>query len=75
MARWDSGGSPAWEAGLREGDLIVEVDGQATPGMSENDFVAFGTGPSGSVARLVVADEQGEVPVDVRRGELSRLLR
>jgi hypothetical protein len=68
-------GSPAWEAGLREGDLIVEVDGQATPGMSENDFVAFGTGPSGSVARLVVSDEQGDAPVDVRRGELSRLLR
>ena len=68
-------GSPAWEAGLREGDLIIEVDGQPTPGMSDNDFVAFGTGPSGSVARLVIADDAGTSTVEVRRGELRALLR
>lgn len=54
-------GTPAWEAGLRQGDRIVTVDGEDVEGMTDNDFIAFGTGPEGSVVELLLEDEDGEL--------------
>ena len=48
-------GSPAYSAGLREGDLIVEVEG--TMVASDNavrDFLSLLLGPPGSTVRLVI---------------------
>jgi hypothetical protein len=53
--------TPAWEAGLRQGDRIVSVDGEDVEGMTDNDFIAFGTGPEGSVVELLLEDEDGEL--------------
>ena len=65
--------TPAYEAGLRPGDLILEVDGQATAGMSDNDFIAFATGPAGTSVRLLVEDSEGErSAADIRRAAVSR---
>jgi hypothetical protein len=65
--------TPAYEAGLRPGDLILEVDGQATAGMSDNDFIAFATGPAGTSVRLLVEDSEGErSTADIRRAAVSR---
>jgi hypothetical protein len=69
---WVYEGSPAWQAGLRPGDQILEVDGEATAGMSENDFIAFGTGPEGSVARIQVRGEDGTVElIEIQRALLD----
>ncbi len=51
--------SPAWDAGLRSGDRIVGVDGEPTDGMTDNDFIAFGTGPEGTEVRIVVQRDNG----------------
>lgn len=65
--------TPAYEAGLRAGTLILEVDGQPTAGMSDNDFIAFATGPADTEVRLLIEDPEGaRAPVQVRRAALSR---
>ena len=65
--------TPAYEAGLRTGELIVEVDGQPTAGMSDNDFIAFATGPAGTVAQLLVEDAEGErTLIEIGRAKVSR---
>lgn len=64
--------TPAWEAGLRDGDRILSVDGEPTDDMEANDFVLLGTGPEGSVVRLEVEQEDGAVvEVDIRRALLN----
>lgn len=55
--------TPAWDAGLREGDRILRVDEESTDGMDDNDFIVFGTGPAGSRVELEVEGEDGEVGV------------
>jgi len=47
-------GTPAEEAGLLEGDLIVRIDGQPTAGLSDDAFIALGTGREGSRIDLEV---------------------
>lgn len=46
--------SPALEAGLRPGDLIVEVNGDTTKGWTTDDAVRNITGPAGSVVKLTI---------------------
>jgi hypothetical protein len=69
-------GDPAAEAGLRDGDVIVEVEGQRTVGMEMGRFVELMTGPEGSEVEFVVAypTEDGwiEESVIVRRAFLDR---
>lgn len=52
-------GTPAEEAGVVEGDLIVSVDGTPTAGLDEDAFIALGTGREGSRVELVV-EHDGE---------------
>jgi hypothetical protein len=47
-------GTPAEEAGLQEGDIIVRIDGQPTAGLSDDAFIAVGTGREGSRIDLEV---------------------
>lgn len=50
-------GTPAKEAGLLPGDVIVEVDGTSTEGMSINEAVRLIRGEKGSEVRLQIYRE------------------
>jgi carboxyl-terminal processing protease len=58
-------GSPADEAGLRSGDAIVEIDGEAAEELSVEDVVTLVRGPAGSTVRLTVLHPGEVTPVEV----------
>lgn len=62
-------GSPAEEAGLREGDIIYEVNGESTQGMSLTQVVSLVKGREGTMVQLTIYRE-GET--DFRRLEIKR---
>jgi len=47
-------GTPAEEAGLREGDICVEVDGESTEGMELDEFVSKVKGEEGTTVKLTI---------------------
>jgi carboxyl-terminal processing protease len=49
--------TPAWDAGLESGDVIVEVDGTPAGLLSLSDFQAVMTGPEGTEVDFVVEYE------------------
>lgn len=61
--------SPAQEAGLREGDIIYEVDGESTQGMSLTQVVSLVKGREGTTVQLTIYRE-GEI--DFQRLEIKR---
>ncbi|MDP6141970.1 MAG: S41 family peptidase [Dehalococcoidales bacterium] len=66
-------GSPAAEAGIRAGDVILEVDGQPTSEMSLVEAVFNVRGPEGTLVRLLVIhpDETDPVEIEVIRGAIE----
>ena len=52
--------SPAQQAGLRPGDVILEVDGESTEGWSLEQAVAVIRGPRGTDVELLVRHADGE---------------
>ena len=63
-------GSPAKEAGLLAGDIILEVDGESLEGLSLMEAVSKIRGPRGTIVRLLVLHLGAIDPVEipVRRG-------
>ncbi len=61
--------SPALEAGLKEGDIIYEVDGESTQGLSLTQVVSLVKGREGSTVRLTIYRE-GEP--DLQEFEIKR---
>jgi carboxyl-terminal processing protease len=55
-------GTPAYEGGILAGDLIVEIDGQSTEGMSTEKAAEFLTGRPGTEVKLSVLHEGAEDP-------------
>ncbi len=47
-------GTPAFEAGLRSGDQIIEIDGQETEGKSRADAIKLLRGPVGKPLKLQI---------------------
>ncbi len=55
--------SPAYSAGMREGDVITTVDGKATSGRTLEDIVASIKGKEGTVVHLTVMHSGSTTPV------------
>jgi len=66
-------GSPAEKAGIRAGDIILEVDGQSTEGMSLLDTILLVRGPRGTTVALLVLHEGETEPelIEIVRAEIE----
>jgi hypothetical protein len=60
-------GSALSEVGLEDGDVILEIDGVSTWGLSLEDFIDIGLGPVDSRVELVVDTRDGERTVEIER--------
>ncbi len=56
-------GSPAEKAGVKPGDIIAEIDGTSTEGMSLTEAIARIRGPSGTAVKLLMLHEGETAPV------------
>ena len=66
-------GSPADKAGIRPGDMVLEVDGISTSEMSLEEAVLHIRGPKGTVVRLLIL-HQGETEakvIEIVRAEIK----
>ena len=57
---------PAWQAGLRRGDLVMAVDGESLQGSDLNAAVAKIRGPKGTMVLLTIMREGLTDPFDVQ---------
>ena len=66
-------GSPADQAGVKAGDIIMKVDGEDVTSMPLNDIVELIRGPEGTVVvlSLLRPDENRSLDVEITRGEIS----
>lgn len=65
-------GSPAQKAGLKAGDLILEVDGKSAKGKNEDELNSILQGFPGSEVKLKISRPgTGEMAVSVRRDEVN----
>lgn len=55
--------SPAWQAGVMAGDIVLEIDGKTTEGIKINEAVQLLTGPEGTKVTIKVLHESGEEAV------------
>jgi carboxyl-terminal processing protease len=58
-------GTPAYEAGILAGDLILKIDGKATDNMRMNEAVDLIQGDPGQKVMLTVLHEGAKEPVDI----------
>ncbi|MDZ7728346.1 MAG: S41 family peptidase [Dehalococcoidia bacterium] len=63
--------SPAQEAGIRAGDVILEVDGVSTEGWTDQEAVQEIRGPAGTDVTLTVEHPDGAVEeITITRGDI-----
>jgi carboxyl-terminal processing protease len=67
-------GSPAYRAGIRPGDVILEVNGKSTENLNTTEVADLLKGPRGTAVTIVIAREGNEKPLvfNVIRDEISR---
>src|SRR5436190_4249690 len=67
-------GAPAYNAGLRPGDIIVKVDDKATDGLTTSEVADMLKGQKGTIVKIVVTREGYNEPLTftVTRGEIPR---
>ncbi len=65
--------SPAAKAGIRAGDIILEIDGNSTSGISLEEAVLRIRGPKGTSVRLVVLHQGESEPeeIEIVRAEIE----
>jgi len=68
------GGSPAYKAGLRPGDTILEVNDKRTDNLSTQEIADLLRGPRGTRVQIIVAREGSDKPItfDITRDEIPR---
>ena len=62
--------SPALNAGVQAGDMIVQIDGQSTEGLALTEAVKRIVGPAGTTVRLKLARGEKDVEIGVVRGPI-----
>src|SRR5215470_1874919 len=67
-------GAPAYNAGLRPGDVIIRVDDKPTDGLTTSEVADMLKGQKGTVVKIVVTREGYNEPLTftVTRGEIPR---
>src|SRR5215510_788479 len=67
-------GAPAYNAGLRPGDVIIRVDDKSTDGLTTSEVADMLKGQKGTVVKIVVTREGYNEPLTftVTRGEIPR---
>lgn len=67
-------GSPAYNAGIRPGDVILKVDGKPTDGLSTAEVADLLKGPKGTTVRISIGREGSDEPLEfsVTRDEIPR---
>jgi carboxyl-terminal processing protease len=67
-------GAPAYNAGLRPGDVIMKVDEKSTDGLTTSEVADLLKGPKGTVVRITVSREGYPEPLvfTVTRDEIPR---
>lgn len=63
--------TPAFEAGLRSKDVIIEIDGESTEGMELNDAVSLIRGPVGSDVTLTVRRNDQLIDFSLTRARIE----
>jgi carboxyl-terminal processing protease len=58
-------GSPAMQAGIRAGDIVLKVDDVAVTGMPLEEAVRLIRGPKGSTVRLTILREEEVAPLEI----------
>jgi carboxyl-terminal processing protease len=64
-------GSPAEEAGIEAGDVVVAVDGESVRGKDISEVIQKVRGPEGSQVRLTVLRDGEERVFDLERAEIE----
>jgi carboxyl-terminal processing protease len=65
-------GTPAQQAGLQAGDILVSIDNRAVADMPLDEMTGLVRGPAGSSVQIVVrrGDDPTEIPYTVQRAEI-----
>ncbi len=67
-------GSPAYRAGIRPGDVIIEVNDKKTDNLTTTDIADLLKGPKGTKVQVKVTREGSDTPItfDIIRDEIPR---
>ncbi|HKW56871.1 MAG TPA: S41 family peptidase [Candidatus Acidoferrum sp.] len=67
-------GAPAFNAGIRAGDIIIKVDDKSTSGLTTTEVADMLKGPKGTVVKITVTREGYDQPLvfTVTRDEIPR---
>jgi carboxyl-terminal processing protease len=67
-------GSPAYKAGIRPGDVILEVNDKKTDSLSTTEVADLLKGPRGTPVQVIIAREGAEKPIvfNIVRDEIPR---
>lgn len=67
-------GSPAYKAGIRPGDVILEVNDKRTDNLNTTEVADLLKGPRGTQVQVVIAREGAEKPItfNITRDEIPR---
>lgn len=67
-------GAPAYKAGIRPGDVIVEVNDKKTDNLTTTEIADLLKGPRGTIVQVVVQREGVEKPItfNITRDEINR---
>jgi carboxyl-terminal processing protease len=67
-------GSPAYRAGIRPGDVIIQVNDKSTENLTTTEVADLLKGPKGTQVRVLIAREGSPTPIpfDIIRDEIPR---